>query len=257
MTSPDDTFPHNYLSTSPAHGVPGQSFLYAAPLRSPSPILLELPVPAPKSRERYASYVVLSDYDDPVALEDTRHTVEEALASQPFLRDRCTVVGHTWGESISPLLQCSPSGYDLILVADCVWDRSLHVALIRTLRALLEASSPLGATVVHFSCGFHTGRATVTDFLARAMSAGIGPKPGPGASERNGWKELSVEGEVREWNWDLALEGARGTGTKKDELAHSSAGSSMSAGLKFARDEERQEERNRWTLYGTLALVEP
>ena len=57
MTSPDDTFPHNYLSTSPAHGVPGQSFLYAAPLRSPSPILLELPVPAPKSRERYASYV--------------------------------------------------------------------------------------------------------------------------------------------------------------------------------------------------------
>lgn len=57
MTSPDDTFPHNYLSTSPAHGVPGQSFLYAGPLRSPSPILLELPVPAPKSRERYANHV--------------------------------------------------------------------------------------------------------------------------------------------------------------------------------------------------------
>lgn len=58
MASPsDETFPHNYLSTSPAHGVPGQHFLYAAPLRSPSPILLDLPIPAPKSRERYAGYV--------------------------------------------------------------------------------------------------------------------------------------------------------------------------------------------------------
>lgn len=57
MTSADDTFPHNYLSTSPAHGVPGQSFLYAGSLRSPSPILLELPIPSPKSRGRYASYV--------------------------------------------------------------------------------------------------------------------------------------------------------------------------------------------------------
>lgn len=57
MHSPDDTFPHNFLSTSPAHGVPGHSFLYAGPLRSPSPILLELPVAAPKSRDRYANYV--------------------------------------------------------------------------------------------------------------------------------------------------------------------------------------------------------
>lgn len=58
MSSPD-TFPHNYLSTSPAHGVPGQPFLYAGPLRSPTPILLELPVPsqAPDARERYANYV--------------------------------------------------------------------------------------------------------------------------------------------------------------------------------------------------------
>lgn len=78
------------------------------------------------------------------------------------------------------------------------------------------------------------------------------------ASEGSGWKELSVEGEVREWNWDLALERARGPGTKNDALAHSSAGSSLlSLSLRFAGDEERQEERNRWTLYGTLALVEP
>lgn len=151
----------------------------------------------------------------------------------------------------------SPS-YDLILVADCIWDRSLHGVLIRTLRALLEASP---GAVVHFSCGFHTGRATVADFLARAMSAGIGPGPMT-ASVGNGWSELSVEGEIREWRWDLVSERARGWGCctemkKDDELAHSSAGSSMSPGLRIAGDEERQEERNRWTLYGTLALFEP
>ncbi|GAA5993711.1 hypothetical protein JCM10908_001340 [Rhodotorula pacifica] len=284
MASPDDgTFPHNYLSTSPAHGVPGQSFLYAGPLRSPTPILLELPIPAPKSRERYAGYVwnagvvladkiaegeipvegkkvlelgcglglpgivaarmeadkvVLSDYDDPTALQDTRHAVEEALP--PALRGRCTVVGHTWGESIAPILSlCHWTSYDLILLADCVWNRRLHSALIHSLRALLEASST--ATVVHFSAGFHTGRAPVGEFLSRARAAGIGPA----APEE--WKELSVEGESRPWNW----------GEEEEEGKGKAFGRVASFSGRMRAEEERQEERNRWTLYGTLRLLEP
>ncbi|GAA5869858.1 hypothetical protein JCM3774_000515 [Rhodotorula dairenensis] len=298
MSSPDDTFPHNFLSTSPAHGVAGHRFLYAGPLRSPTPILLELPVPRHSGpavaaenelrEERYANYVwnasvvladkvaeceidvkgrkvlelgcglglpsivaarmgaqqvVLTDYDDPAGLQDTRRAVEEALASP--LRERCVVVGHTWGESIAPILQALPS-YELVLVADCVWDRSLHGPLIQTLRTLLE-SSP--GAVVHFSSGFHTGRGTVAEFLARAARAGVMPLV---PSE---WYELSVEGEVRAWEWRRVggfwFSSSFSTDSKR------SCGSSTPPAWRLGfGDEERQEERNRWTLYGTLGLLE-
>ncbi|GAA5902373.1 hypothetical protein JCM6882_000513 [Rhodosporidiobolus microsporus] len=249
----------NYLSPIPFHGLPSHPFLYTAPLRAPSPLQLSIPIPPPRTRDRHASLVwnaailladnvvseevevrgkrvlelgcglglpgiagarkgaekvVLSDYNDPAALADTAQAVDEALSSHN--RKRVEVVGHTWGESIEPLLSVS-SSYDLIFVADCVWEPSLHLALISTLSRLLDICP---SAVVHFACGFHTGRSVVASFLAAAEETGVVPL------EREEWKEVSVEGEEKPWNWREG--GGGGIGA------------------------ERQEERNRWTLYGTL-----
>lgn len=60
MSSPadsDDAFPHNYLSPSASYGMPGSTFLYASPLRSPEPFLFDLPIPSPKSRDLYSHLV--------------------------------------------------------------------------------------------------------------------------------------------------------------------------------------------------------
>lgn len=114
---------------------------------------------------------------------------------------------------------------DLILVADCVWDAALHRCLVMTLLHLLLACP---AATVHFTCGFHTGRRTVAQFLATAGRVGIIPLA------PDDWVELSVEGAARPWNWapveTVGIVRVKGDG------------------------EEKQEERNRWTLYGTLGL---
>ncbi|GAA6051228.1 hypothetical protein JCM3770_005881 [Rhodotorula araucariae] len=55
--APPSCFPTNYLSPSPAHGVPGSLFTWCAPLRAPSPTILAVPISAPRTRDKYASYV--------------------------------------------------------------------------------------------------------------------------------------------------------------------------------------------------------
>lgn len=54
---PSACFPENYLSCSPSHGAPGHSFVWLSPLRAPSPLLLELPVPPARSRDKHAGTV--------------------------------------------------------------------------------------------------------------------------------------------------------------------------------------------------------
>lgn len=127
----------------------------------------------------------------------------------------------------------------MILIADCVWERALHIKLITSLRALLYANPQ---ATVHFASGFHTGRKAVADFLTQAAAAGVVPSP------PNDWIELSVEGECRPWDWSRCgrAELAKLGGKDKNDL-------SSQTGRAF-QTEERQEERNRWTLYGTLRL---
>ncbi|GAA6031097.1 hypothetical protein JCM8097_004003 [Rhodosporidiobolus ruineniae] len=254
----------NYLSPVPFHGVPNSLFHYLAPLRAPEPLLLPIPIPPPRSRDKHSSLVwnaailladriacreeevrgkrvlelgcglglpgivaarmgaekvVLSDYDNLAILADASRAANEALL--PPFRERVEVVGHTWGESVAPLLRSSPT-YDLILVADCVWERSLHAPLLSSLSALLAACPE--ATVL-FAAGFHTGRATVSAFLSVAEEAGVVPL------QRGEWREVSVEGEERRWDWE---------------------GEEMSRFAGGKVQEERQEERARWTLYGKL-----
>ncbi|CDR49551.1 RHTO0S28e00232g1_1 [Rhodotorula toruloides] len=254
--------PENHLSASPAHGLPGTNFLYSSPLSSPEAFTLSLPVPRPRTRSLHAGYVwssailladrlatgevdvkgkrivelgcglalpgivaaqmgaeqvVLTDYDNPTMLADTSQAVQQALS--PQLQQRVQVVGHTWGTSVGPVLEACPSP-DLILVADCVWERELHRALIQSLLAILRTAP---SCVVHFAAGFHTGRSAVAAFLRHALASGLAPV------DMAEWQEKSVTGQTKRWDWTLS-------------------------GSKGLVKEERQEERNRWTLYGTLAL---
>jgi len=121
----------------------------------------------------------------------------------------------TKARSLARNRRASPS-FDLILVADCIWDRSLHVPLITSLLKLLEASP---RALVHLTAGSHTGRKAVTDFLELAQLRGIVPQS-PTACY-----EISVEGEKRGWEPEKG------------------------------KSEEKQEERNRWTFVGIFELA--
>ncbi|GAA5883257.1 hypothetical protein JCM16303_007332 [Sporobolomyces ruberrimus] len=259
-------FPSNYLPPIPRQGLPGHSFVYFSPLSAPLPLVLSLPLPPVRFSNKHASYVwnasivladmianeeievegkrvlelgygaglpgvvtahkgaelvVLSDFDNARMLEDLRDTVDEAVAQR--YRSRICIAGHSFGEPTKSLVDLSPT-YDTILVADCIWDCSLHEPLLDTLLSLLSASP---SAVVHFTCGFHTGRAVVADFVDLARRRGIV------AMASQSPKEISVEGEVRMWK---APEGAARKG-----------------GLKDGR--EKQEERNRWTFVACFELV--
>lgn len=50
-----------------------------------------------------APQVVLTDYDQKDALDDTARAVDEALS--PELQHRVHVFPHTWGRSVEPLLR--------------------------------------------------------------------------------------------------------------------------------------------------------
>lgn len=89
--------------------------------------------------------VVISDFDDGAiisAIEDNVKSNVELISTH-----LCRVVGHTWGTSTRPLttaladiLGCSASavtGFDVILLADTLWDQQPHAELLTTLCAML------------------------------------------------------------------------------------------------------------------------
>lgn len=96
----------------------------------------------------------------------------------------------------------------------------MHDVLIQSLLAILRTAP---SCVVLFAAGFHTGRSAVAAFLRRAAAFRITPV------DVSRWEEVSVTGETKRWDWTLS-------------------------GSKDLVVEERQEERNRWMLFGTLAL---
>jgi predicted nicotinamide N-methyase len=111
--------------------------------------------------------LVISDYDDPAIVE----AMSDNVASNRHLlcADRCRVVGHTWGHDIAPLtsalaeilgkdgatvgaatVACGDSttisgsggatvggSFDVVLLAEIMWNTDLHAPLIETLTRVL------------------------------------------------------------------------------------------------------------------------
>ncbi|KAM0750066.1 hypothetical protein T439DRAFT_326035 [Meredithblackwellia eburnea MCA 4105] len=174
--------------------------------------------------KRGARKVVLSDFEDDKMKQDLQHSVAEALEEDTAeVQSRASLCMHTWGTDTSKLKRAGP--YDLILMADVIWESSSHAALLKTLHSLLSSSPQ---ATVHFACGYHTGRQVVRSFFENTKQQGFEVLTGEG-EQGNGLWETSVEGDRRRWMWE-------------------------SGRLEEWEQTESQEERNRWVLEGVIKL---
>lgn len=127
-----------------------------------------------------ARFVVATDYDDDSILAALRANVKRTLADHTE-HAPIVVAAHTWGhrmDDISDLLSArAPVLFDAILLADCVWERFSHDALVKSITALL-ARTP--SARVYMVAGLHTGRATLVHFFRRMLAAGLVLVPVPG-----------------------------------------------------------------------------
>jgi predicted nicotinamide N-methyase len=136
-----------------------------------------------------AQIVVVSDYDEPALIQELNANVRNNLPSHPDRAKRIKVVGHIWGKDTEELLDALPRGctrYDVILLADCMWDPLSHADLLKTLLAVLAKTPEARVYVI---AGLHTGRDKITSFIRRAFRAGL--VLAPLASEPL-WPQLSV-----------------------------------------------------------------
>ncbi|KAF8316936.1 uncharacterized protein EI90DRAFT_3002836, partial [Cantharellus anzutake] len=119
-----------------------------------------------------SALTVLTDYDDPKLISTLRGNVLQCLLT-PNERSRAKVIPHIWGQETEDLLEYvipSPSGYDLILCADILWDTFSHPLLLRTLIPLLSRTPTSRIIVIS---GLHTGRAPLARFVRLASAQGL------------------------------------------------------------------------------------
>ncbi|CEH12333.1 Predicted methyltransferase [Ceraceosorus bombacis] len=168
--------------------------------------------------------VVVTDYDEPTLL----HRLKENVMSNPGIGNKIRVRGHAWGVNVDDLRDemgralshsaAENDKADVILLADCLWDRFSHAPLLRTLTSLLSKD---GNARIYIVSGLHTGREVLWSFMQAAHRLGLAVVPMPGADD---WPSLS------EWN-EASIEG-QGT-AQHDAVAHV-----LELGLAFLDEEE-------------------
>jgi predicted nicotinamide N-methyase len=97
---------------------------------------------------RTTSQTVISDYNDAALVANIAHNIAVNCIGLP---GRTLAVGQTWGYDPSALLDAhdgSASGYDLVLLADVVFNHSQHAALLATCEAVL---APGGQVLCFYS----------------------------------------------------------------------------------------------------------
>ncbi|KAK4048221.1 hypothetical protein OIV83_004926 [Microbotryomycetes sp. JL201] len=175
-----------------------------------------------------AKHVVLTDFDDPAMIDNLRKNVSKVIHDHELDETIFSVQGLTWGSdpsSVLGLTECS-QGFDVILLADCIWNGFAHEVLIASLKACLRKPIPTRdgpqASFIQLVSGFHSGRACVRHFLRKAEQVGL--------VETGEWTETSVDKRTRHWGWDLLEDGSE----PEQEV-------------------ETESERNKWVLTGQLA----
>ena len=95
--------------------------------------------------------------------------------------ERCTVLGHAWGQDTDRLLrECNQDDdnnnannndrrFDVILVADCIWMVEQHGSLLRTCVDCLEP----GTGRIYLTCYPHTGKLNIDRFFRLARESGL------------------------------------------------------------------------------------
>lgn len=92
-----------------------------------------------------ASKVVVTDYPDAALIENLRYNIA-------ILSDKSTIVaeGFLWGNSIEPLvahLSKDCAGFDLLILADILFNHSEHEKLVRTVSEALKQEQHARALV--------------------------------------------------------------------------------------------------------------
>lgn len=101
------------------------------------------------------------------------------------LRDRITAEPHEWGALDTRFARANRGKFSRIIAADCLWMRSQHENLVKTMLWFLSGggeeqqtsqSSPPETDYqgrIWVVAGFHTGRAIVASFFKTAVQLGL------------------------------------------------------------------------------------
>lgn len=97
---------------------------------------------------RGARKVVVTDYPDPELIENLQYNIDHCQA----LTDRSVIQaeGYLWGNPSDRLrihLEGQPDGFDLLILADILFNHSEHEKLIDSLRSTLKKSADARALV--------------------------------------------------------------------------------------------------------------
>ncbi|KAM0789346.1 hypothetical protein ACM66B_000178 [Microbotryomycetes sp. NB124-2] len=180
-----------------------------------------------------AKQVLVTDFDDPAIVANLKRNVETVVKHHNLDHAAISAQGFTWGSSPGKVLASSHDGqgFDVILLADCIWNGFAHDVLVESLSACLrnlstsdaddDDKSTSRAPRVELVSGFHSGRACVRKFLRKAAEVGL--------VESGEWSETSVDKRTRAWGWDLGQDGS--------EPEH---------------EVEAEAERNKWVVTGQL-----
>jgi nicotinamide N-methyltransferase len=107
-------------------------------------------VPSIVSAVKGARTVVMTDYPDPDLVENMRYN---ASLSAPIIPSSSSlyVHGYKWGDPVEPLTAYLPEGsnsFDLLIMADVIYNYPEHRNLIKVMQRTLKKSSDSVALVV-------------------------------------------------------------------------------------------------------------
>ena len=120
--------------------------------------------------------VVLTDYDDAELIRNLEQNVTRNSAHLSTSRARA--LGLTWGTDPAGVLQAAAElegshrcdGFDVVLVADCLWNSDPHEGLLQTLTRVLRQEGEVWMSHCHHWPGHD---AADRSFFARATSLGF------------------------------------------------------------------------------------
>eukprot|EP00300_Choanocystis_sp_HF-7_P033635 c46020_g1_i1.p1 GENE.c46020_g1_i1~~c46020_g1_i1.p1 ORF type:complete len:290 (-),score=39.76 c46020_g1_i1:258-1082(-) len=95
-----------------------------------------------------ARFVAVTDYPSPELVAAMQGNLERNGMADPA---RAVALGYLWGSDAAPVLTANGgAGYDVLVLADCMWNHPLHQALVDSVAATLR-QSPDAMALVTFS----------------------------------------------------------------------------------------------------------
>ncbi|KAJ3194153.1 nicotinamide n-methyltransferase [Irineochytrium annulatum] len=101
-----------------------------------------------------ARRVVVTDWPDPPILRAIEKTVRANCPEELGETGRARVVGYQWGKDLDDVIGALPAGsdgFDLILLADLIFNHTEHDHLLKVCADCLSRSNPDACVLVYFS----------------------------------------------------------------------------------------------------------